>query len=121
MNTPRHIVNSTIAVEPVRLVCRCISAAVGNHCVIICLRNCPRSDNVRGEPNASVIVESSRRKFSMAELSDRREGEVAVKLPPASDAGLIFIGRIRTPWPTRADTPKQGKVDGPVCSLEIFE
>ena len=50
-----------------------------------------------------------------------REGEVAVETPKANDAGLIFIGRIRTPWTSREDTPRQGRHDGPVCRLEIFE
>jgi len=27
-----------------------------------------------------------------------REGEIAVDLPAKTDAGLYFIGRIRTPW-----------------------
>ena len=30
-----------------------------------------------------------------------REGEVAVALPEKFDAGLYFIGRIRTPWARR--------------------
>ena len=50
-----------------------------------------------------------------------REGEIAVDLPEASDAGLVFIGRIRTPWTSREDTPRQGSHNGPVCRLEIFE
>jgi tRNA-Thr(GGU) m(6)t(6)A37 methyltransferase TsaA len=50
-----------------------------------------------------------------------REGELAVEMPPARDAGLVFIGRIRTPWTSREDTPRQGRHDGPVCRLEIFE
>ncbi len=50
-----------------------------------------------------------------------REGEVSVEMPAASDAGLVFIGRIRTPWTTREETPRQGGHDGPVCRLEIFE
>ena len=50
-----------------------------------------------------------------------REGEVAVDMPPARDAGLVFIGRIRTPWTSREMTPRQGRHDGPVCRLEIFE
>jgi tRNA-Thr(GGU) m(6)t(6)A37 methyltransferase TsaA len=50
-----------------------------------------------------------------------REGEVAVDMPEASDAGLVFIGRIRTPWTSRLMTPRQGRHDGPVCRLEIFE
>ena len=54
-------------------------------------------------------------------ISELRDGEVAVDMPQASDAGLVFIGRIRTPWTTREDTPRQGSHSGPVCRLEIFE
>ena len=50
-----------------------------------------------------------------------REGEVAVEMPAATDAGLVFIGRIRTPWKLREETPRQGSHDGPVCRIEIFE
>lgn len=50
-----------------------------------------------------------------------REGEVAVEAPPPRDAGLVFIGRIRTPWTSRDDTPRQGSLEGPVCRLEIFD
>jgi tRNA-Thr(GGU) m(6)t(6)A37 methyltransferase TsaA len=50
-----------------------------------------------------------------------RDGEVAVEMPKASDAGLVFIGRIRTPWTSREETPRQGSHDGPVCRLEIFQ
>jgi tRNA (adenine37-N6)-methyltransferase len=52
--------------------------------------------------------------------SELRAGEVAVEPPAATDAGLIFIGRIRTPWTSRQDTPRQGRPDGPVCRIEIF-
>jgi tRNA-Thr(GGU) m(6)t(6)A37 methyltransferase TsaA len=57
----------------------------------------------------------------MVQTSDIREGEVAVEMPAPRDAGLVFIGRIRTPWTSRVDTPRQGSHDGPVCRLEIFE
>ncbi|KIZ36460.1 MULTISPECIES: tRNA (N6-threonylcarbamoyladenosine(37)-N6)-methyltransferase TrmO [Rhodopseudomonas] len=50
-----------------------------------------------------------------------RDGEVAVDAPPPRDAGLVFIGRIRTPWTSRDDTPHHGSVTGPVCRLEIFD
>ena len=50
-----------------------------------------------------------------------REGELAVEITAPRDAGLVFIGRIRTPWTSRQDTPRQGRHDGPVCRLEIFE
>src|SRR5665811_1521293 len=57
----------------------------------------------------------------MVRETELREGELAVEMPRASDAGLVFIGRIRTPWTSREDTPRQGRHDGPVCRLEIFE
>src|ERR1700742_2722936 len=53
--------------------------------------------------------------------SEIREGEVAVEIGEANDAGLVFIGRIRTPWTSRQETPRQGSYDGPVCRLEIFD
>lgn len=50
-----------------------------------------------------------------------RPGEVAVDLPPATDAGLLFIGRIRTPWTDRLACPRQGRRDGPICRIELFD
>jgi tRNA (adenine37-N6)-methyltransferase len=56
----------------------------------------------------------------IAPLSDRlRPGEVAVPLPERTDASLVFIGRIRTPFLTRRDCPRQGQHDGPVCRVEV--
>lgn len=49
-----------------------------------------------------------------------RPGEVAVAAPAATDAGLVFIGRIRTPFASRADCPRQGDLDGPECTIELF-
>src|ERR1700743_2150887 len=57
----------------------------------------------------------------MVRESEVREGELAIEMPAAQDAGLVFIGRIRTPWTSRLATPRQGRHDGPVCRLEIFE
>src|ERR1700753_2221876 len=57
----------------------------------------------------------------MVRESEVREGEVAVEAPKAKDAGLIFIGRIRTPWTSRLATPRQGRHDGPICPLQVFE
>lgn len=48
-----------------------------------------------------------------------RAGEIEVPLPDRSDARLVFIGRIRTPFKSRGECPKQGRFDGPVCHLEI--
>jgi tRNA-Thr(GGU) m(6)t(6)A37 methyltransferase TsaA len=52
---------------------------------------------------------------------DLRPGEIAVTPPVCDDAKLVFIGRIHTPWTQRQDTPRQGRPDGPVCRIEIFE
>ncbi|TCR78993.1 tRNA (N6-threonylcarbamoyladenosine(37)-N6)-methyltransferase TrmO [Rhizobium sp. BK376] len=57
----------------------------------------------------------------MVRESEIRENEVAVDLPDATDAGLVFIGRISTPWTSRLDCPRQGRHDGPICRIEIFE
>jgi hypothetical protein len=40
---------------------------------------------------------------------------------PTTDAGLMFIGRIRTPWTSRMETPRQGRADGPMCRIEVSE
>ncbi|MCP9630354.1 tRNA (N6-threonylcarbamoyladenosine(37)-N6)-methyltransferase TrmO [Rhodopseudomonas palustris] len=57
----------------------------------------------------------------MTDYDALRDGEIAVRPPPPTDAGLVFIGRIRTPWTARGETPRQGSFDGPICRLEIFE
>lgn len=53
-----------------------------------------------------------------------RDGEVAVELPKSFDAGLYFIGRIRTPWTQREDCPKnanEARAAGIVCTIELDE
>ncbi|MBD8651904.1 tRNA (N6-threonylcarbamoyladenosine(37)-N6)-methyltransferase TrmO [Rhizobium sp. CFBP 13726] len=57
----------------------------------------------------------------MAQDNGIRENEVQVTPPEANDAGLIFIGRISTPWTARSETPRQGSHTGPICRIEIFE
>jgi len=48
-----------------------------------------------------------------------RPGEVAVPLPPAFDAQVYFIGRIRTPWQRREDCPKNARESDAKCTIEI--
>lgn len=48
-----------------------------------------------------------------------RPGEVEGGAPDRADAALAFIGRIRTPFATRADCPHRGRTDGPVCRIEV--
>ncbi len=50
-----------------------------------------------------------------------RPGETAVPLPDHTDAGLYFIGRIRTPWATRGECPRRGDLAGPLCAIEVDE
>lgn len=50
-----------------------------------------------------------------------RPGEVAADLPPAFDAGLHFIGRLRTPWTERAQCPKNGLQTQEICTVEVDE
>jgi len=49
-----------------------------------------------------------------------RPHEESVALPGAFDAGLWFIGSIRTPWAQRSDCPRRGDAEaGPDCGIEI--
>jgi tRNA-Thr(GGU) m(6)t(6)A37 methyltransferase TsaA len=48
-----------------------------------------------------------------------REGEIAVALPERYDASLYFIGRIRTPWKTRDECPKNPRESDAECTIEV--
>lgn len=48
-----------------------------------------------------------------------RPGEVTIDLPPTADAGLHFIGHIRTPWKTRAECPRNSRDSDEICTVEI--
>jgi tRNA-Thr(GGU) m(6)t(6)A37 methyltransferase TsaA len=47
------------------------------------------------------------------------EGEKTIGLPAQTDAGVYFIGRIRTPWKTRKDCPKNARESDAVCTIEL--
>jgi tRNA-Thr(GGU) m(6)t(6)A37 methyltransferase TsaA len=47
------------------------------------------------------------------------EGEKTVNLPAQPDAGLYFIGHIRTPWKARKDCPKNARESDAVCTVEL--
>jgi tRNA-Thr(GGU) m(6)t(6)A37 methyltransferase TsaA len=48
-----------------------------------------------------------------------RQGEQTVELPAVTDAGVYFIGRIRTPWTARKDCPKNARQSDAVCTVEV--
>ena len=45
----------------------------------------------------------------MSDMRAPRPGEVAIRMPDAFDAQLHFIGRIRTPWKTPGECPKNSR------------
>jgi tRNA (adenine37-N6)-methyltransferase len=50
-----------------------------------------------------------------------RTGETALADLPPPDAGLVFIGRIATPFTSRRDCPRQGTHDGPLCHIHVHD
>ena len=50
---------------------------------------------------------------------DIRDGEIATTLPEAFDAGIYFIGRIRTPWKTRSECPRNARGSDAPCAIEL--
>jgi tRNA (adenine37-N6)-methyltransferase len=57
----------------------------------------------------------------MVRENEIRQNEVSVTSPAPTDAGLTFIGAISTPWTSRLETPRQGRHDGPLCRIEIYQ
>jgi tRNA (adenine37-N6)-methyltransferase len=57
----------------------------------------------------------------MVRENELRTAEVVADAPAANDAGLVFIGRIGTPWTSRLETPRQGRLDGPTCRIVVFD
>jgi tRNA-Thr(GGU) m(6)t(6)A37 methyltransferase TsaA len=55
----------------------------------------------------------------MAEKSEIRPGEVVVGLPASFDAGVHFIGRIRTPYKTRDECPKNTSQSDAIGRVEL--
>ena len=50
---------------------------------------------------------------------DIRAGEIATALPETFDAGVYFIGRIRTPWKTRSACPRNARGSDALCTIEL--
>ena len=52
----------------------------------------------------------------MPDFKPPRPGEVSIALPETFDAQLYFIGRIRTPWKTTAECPKNSRARADVTA-----
>jgi len=50
---------------------------------------------------------------------DIGEGEIATTLPDAFDAGVYFIGCIRTPWKTRSECPRNARGSDALCTIQF--
>ncbi len=48
-----------------------------------------------------------------------RDGEVTIDLPAQTDAGVYYIGRIRTPWTDRKQCPKNARGSEAACTVEL--
>ena len=55
----------------------------------------------------------------MTDRFDPRPGELRVPPPASFDGGVYFIGRIRTPWKSLADCPKNSGEADAVCTIEL--
>jgi len=55
----------------------------------------------------------------MSDAYGVRPGEVSAPLPESFDAGLYFVGRIRTPWTRREDCPKNAREANADCTVEL--
>jgi tRNA-Thr(GGU) m(6)t(6)A37 methyltransferase TsaA len=57
----------------------------------------------------------------MVRLNEIRAGESVVDIDLPTDATIVFIGCIYSPWTDRLTCPRQGREDGPTCRIEVFE
>lgn len=58
----------------------------------------------------------------MTDFKLPRSGEIAITLPHDVDAALYFIGRIRTPWSTTGDCPRNsGARRDVIATIELDE
>ena len=67
----------------------------------------------QSQPNSNANVGAA------GDVRTPRDGEVAVTLPAQFDAALYFIGRIRTPWQSREQCPKNPRESSAVCTIEL--
>jgi tRNA-Thr(GGU) m(6)t(6)A37 methyltransferase TsaA len=58
-------------------------------------------------------------KRSMTGHDRLRPGEAVATMPEQADAEVYYLGRIRTPWQTRASCPRRGDPAGPECRIEL--
>ena len=83
----------------------------------------PRSGVAFNEPARALMTKKTRSKTGIVASGDDflalREDEVAVAPPETFDASLYFIGRIRTPWRSRAQCPRNPRESHAICTVEL--
>ena len=57
----------------------------------------------------------------MADAGGLRPGETRIDLPASHDAGIYFIGRIRTPFKSRSECPKNTAESDAIGQVELDE
>src|SRR5262245_6877638 len=55
----------------------------------------------------------------MAEKTNVRPGEMAIELPGSYDASIYFIGRVRTPFQSRDECPKNAAESDAIGRIEL--
>jgi tRNA-Thr(GGU) m(6)t(6)A37 methyltransferase TsaA len=81
----------------------------------------PCNRNVADWPENDATVSGG------AGMFEKRDGEIALAADPAAmlaDGHIVFIGRIRSPWTSRADCPKNmaaARESGLIATVEIDE
>jgi tRNA-Thr(GGU) m(6)t(6)A37 methyltransferase TsaA len=68
---------------------------------------------VMTEPNKAAAASAD------DDFLNLHDGEVAVPPPAQFDATLYYIGRIRTPWQSREQCPKNPRESNAVCTVEL--
>src|SRR5262249_6179793 len=82
-------------------------------------QRCQAADKLEGSRDDWQPGNFASGEFMNSDPYGVREGEVSVELPEKFDAGLYCIGRIRTPWTSREECPKNARESEAVCTIEV--
>jgi tRNA-Thr(GGU) m(6)t(6)A37 methyltransferase TsaA len=99
------------------MVARCLPSPQSGYSWRFMLSRPSRPGDPRGK--LEIMSRPAKNQQKDGDRTGLREGEIAVELPAKFDASLYFIGRIRTPWQTRDECPKNGRETEEVCTIEL--